>query len=97
MEIKTKDIIKALLTHKETLPNLCDYDGKSKTKITLGSFSLKFKANKSACESVIAKYEKNYTHPNFQGKLEWARRDTRNFKQKVLSAAQLLDFNYSLI
>lgn len=97
MELSSKQIVKALLLHKETLKSFESWDGKEKTKLKIGSFSLTFKANKSACEAVIAKYEKNYTHTNFQGKLDWARRDTRNYKQKVLTGAQLLEFNYQEI
>jgi hypothetical protein len=79
-----KDIIKALLLHKESLPSFDDWDGLSKSSISVESLTITFKANKQAIDRVIAKYEKGNVLSNFQNKLEWARRDTRNYSQRPL-------------
>lgn len=95
MKLSNKEIIKALLAHKETLPSFEDWDGETKTSISLRSFKLTFKANKAACEAVIVKYEKNRQTPNFQGSLLWAWRNTRNFNQKKLSDSDLIGLGFS--
>jgi len=77
-----KEIVKALKTHRATLPPE-DFIG-ARTTLVIGTFKLTFKASQIACDAVIKKYEKNWKSPNFQNKLKWAHNDTRNFKQRKL-------------
>ena len=82
MKLSNAEIIKSLKTHRETLPHE-DFIN-AKTTVKIGTFKLTFKASQVACDAVIKKYEKNWKSPNFQKKLERARNDTRNFKQREL-------------
>jgi hypothetical protein len=79
-----KDIIAALKVAKDNAQSYEQWDGKSRVVIQCGTTKITCKDNKKAIESLLAKYEKNYQHTNFQNKLKWAWNDTRNFKQKAL-------------
>jgi len=84
VKLSNADIIKALKTHRAKSPPE-DFIN-AKTAVKIGTFKLTFKASQVACDAVIKKYEKNWKSPDFQKKLEWARNDTRNFKQRELKS-----------